>query len=121
VFSALVLLFIQMGVGFPIEQAIQESKRRADAQQEQQRKALIVAGGNPLPAGFNNPLANPLGRGANNMVGAMVRTHYTPWFWIWLVFLVGSLGPLVGELIWAGTSRPARPRRWRRPAYADDY
>jgi hypothetical protein len=50
-------------------------------------------------------------------MGEMIQTRYTPWFWIWLVLLVGAIGPLVGELVWM-LSR--RQRRWQ-PARGAEY
>jgi hypothetical protein len=125
--AALVLVFVQMGVGFPLEREVKESMEREMRRAENQLKAFGPPGGNPFggPVGGNpfgpkmgiNPFGGP-GAGLNQLAGMMIETHYTPWFWLWLVLLVGSLGPLIGEMIWALTSRPRR--RWR-PAYADDY
>jgi hypothetical protein len=127
--AALVLVFVQMAVGFPLEREVRDSIDREMRRVEDQMKALGGGppGGNPFggPGGGNpfgpkmgiNPFGGP-GGGLNQLAGAMVQTHYTPWFWLWLVLLVGSLGPLVGEMIWSLTHRPRR--RWR-PAYADDY
>jgi hypothetical protein len=128
VVAALALLFVQMAVGFPLEREVRESMEREMRKAEQQLKAFGggPAGGNPFGGpGGGNPFGpgmgvNPFGGAGVGMraLTEMVQTRYTPWFWIWLVLLVGSLGPLVGEMIWSLTRRPRR--RWR-PAYAEDY
>jgi hypothetical protein len=122
VVAAVVLLFVQMAMGFPLQKAVNEAMEREMRRADDQRKALIAQGGAP----FGGPGANPFGGPGMNPFGGpglganpLVETVYTPWFWLWLVALVGSLGPLVGEMIWAATAR-TRKRRWR-PAYADDY
>jgi hypothetical protein len=127
VFGALVLLFIQMAVGFPLDKEVRDAIDREMKRGQQQFNALggapggnpfgaPGAGGAPFPPMRPNPFAGP-GAQANAMAREMVRTRYTAWFWIWLVLIVGSLGPLVGETIWALTRRS---RRWR-PAYSEDY
>ncbi len=122
--AALVLVVVQMAVGFPLDMEIRDSLQRA----EKELKALGggFPGGNPFPgpAGGNpfgpkmgvNPFGGP-GLGFNPLTEA-IQTRYTPVFWLWLVVLVGSLGPLIAEMVWATTRR--QRRRWR-PAYADDY
>jgi hypothetical protein len=115
VLCALVLLFIQMAVGFPIEREIQAKIREAQEQQNRAPGQVGVGPGNPWPAA-NNQFA----RVGNHLAAAMIRTSYTPWFWLFVVVLVGSLGPLVGELVWAA-NRNSRPRQRWRPAYRDDY
>jgi hypothetical protein len=110
VVSALVLLFIQMAVGFPLEREIDQANRQAGVLQENQRRAR-QAGGDKFA-----PVVNAF-EGVENMLGGTLQTHYTPWFWLWLLFLIGSFGPLVGEFIWALAQQPPR----RRAASADEY
>src|SRR5262249_19125158 len=96
VFGALVLLFIQMAVGFPLEKEVHDSIDR-DMQRAQQQFKMAGGGpggnpfgapgvgGAPLPPGAAfPPMGNPFaGPGAQaNAVKDMVRTRYTPWFWL---------------------------------------
>ena len=118
VLGALVLLFIQMAVGFPLDREVKDSVDRGLKQQQQMMRQFGGGGfGNPvgMPGGMN-PLGG-VGAQANAMAAEMIQTRFTPWFWIWLVLILGALGPLVGELIWALTRRE---RRWQ-PAYGEQY
>jgi hypothetical protein len=67
---ALILLYVQLGIGFPIDRQIQEELGKSDAKAK---------------------AGEPGGRLAG--AGAVIGVRYTAWFWIWLVLL--HLAPLV--------------------------
>jgi hypothetical protein len=72
--------------------------------------------GGPNPFGPPGIGGGPFGGNMDAMMAEMIKTRYTPWFWVWLVLIAGALGPLVGEAIAAGNRRP----RWR-PSTLRDY
>jgi hypothetical protein len=112
VLCALVLLFIQMAVGFPLDREVRDSMDRSLRQQQQM---FNQKGGGPPGMGGG---LNPFGMGGMpKEMTEIIQTRYTGWFWIWFVLIIGALGPLAGELVWM---LARRERRWQ-PARGAEY
>jgi hypothetical protein len=109
---AVMLVVVQMAVGFPIDTAVREKIRaeQAKAQKLRQQNPFPGPGGFPMPGG------DPFAQMGEAMAAQMLGTRYTVWFWLWLVLMAGALGPVIGEGIWYA-SRRAEYRRTLAPDY----
>ncbi len=109
---SVVLVIVQMAIGFPLDTAVRDKIRteQARAQQFRQQNPFGGPGGAPFPGG------DPF-RQLDAMTAQMIRTHYSPIFWVWLILMVGALGPVIGEGIWYANRRA----EYRHTVAANDY
>ncbi|MCI0459949.1 MAG: hypothetical protein L0Z62_23610 [Gemmataceae bacterium] len=97
---AVVLVIVQMAIGFPLDTAVRDKIRTEQARAQQMRQQIP----GPGPGGVPFPAVDPFGQ-VDAMTAQMIRTHYTPIFWLWLVLILGALGPVIGEGIWYANRR----------------